>query len=186
MENPVFNYTRGDHDRREALARRAKISYKLVHILENGGVTHPKIAKRLGRILGLSAKVTEELMPENRRPSSPYYDPLKYMEKSERIQEKVRRILSSHTEAFSISEISDAMEIAEEGVLSMVAKGLFSMDENGRIDAEQAKNEIIRLKNRIFMESFSQDEGSPYWLSDAIESSTYDAKVKSALKMIRG
>lgn len=56
------------------------IGETLYSIIEHGGNTHPNIANKIGRLFDLTELQTEELMPENRRPHSPKYDPEKYVE----------------------------------------------------------------------------------------------------------
>ena len=48
-------------------ARKYDISLQLLHEIEAGGVTHPKIARRIQLVCGLSDEETEELVPECRR-----------------------------------------------------------------------------------------------------------------------
>lgn len=53
------------------------VSETLIKMVENGLVTHPKLAQRIGKEYGLSKKDIYELMPENYRPG-PNYNPDKY------------------------------------------------------------------------------------------------------------
>lgn len=57
------------------------VSEDVYKIVENGGVTHPNLAAKIGEAMGLSELQTEELMPENHRPHSDKYEPDKYVER---------------------------------------------------------------------------------------------------------
>lgn len=71
---------REQHDiSRKQLADRLGISEVLVGIIENGGVTVPGIAKRIGKLCQLTYLEIEELMPLNRRKHGGRYDPDKYV-----------------------------------------------------------------------------------------------------------
>lgn len=63
------------------MAIKCKVSQRLIHILENDAeqVTHPQIAKRIGKAYKLNAQQVEGLMPEIHRKSSPNYDPTRYV-----------------------------------------------------------------------------------------------------------
>lgn len=67
------------------MAIKCKTSRRIIHLLEDydESVTHPAIARRVGKAYGLSKKETELLMPENYRRSSPNYDPTRYSRESE-------------------------------------------------------------------------------------------------------
>ena len=62
------------------LSLQSGVSTDLLGMVERGHVTHPAIAKKIGRVYGLNEKETWELMPENHRPNSPRYDPDMYKE----------------------------------------------------------------------------------------------------------
>lgn len=55
------------------------ISGKLIAMIESGEVTHPKIVEKIKGFYGFSDNEVEELLPKNRRPSDPNYDPDKYV-----------------------------------------------------------------------------------------------------------
>lgn len=61
----------------QSMARRLKISKDLLTWLEENDqeVTHPNIAKRIGKMYKLTKEQTESLMPEHYRKSSPNYNP---------------------------------------------------------------------------------------------------------------
>ena len=61
------------------LAHMVDISTGLMQMIEEGEVTAPGIALRIGKVVGLTELETEELMPVNRRPHHPDYDPSKYV-----------------------------------------------------------------------------------------------------------
>lgn len=63
----------------ERMSWRAGTSEVLLRMVENGNVTHPKIAKKIGRAYELDKEDIYELMPENYRPGE-HYDPDKYVE----------------------------------------------------------------------------------------------------------
>ena len=55
------------------------ISGKLIAMIESGEVTHPKIVEKIKNFYDFSDNDVEELLPKNRRPSDPNYDPDKYV-----------------------------------------------------------------------------------------------------------
>ena len=55
------------------LSLQSGVSIDLLGMIERGHVTHPTIAKKIGRVYGLNEKETWELMPEK-------YDPDMYKE----------------------------------------------------------------------------------------------------------
>lgn len=61
------------------MSRLSGASPLLLERIEEGFVTHPDIARRVGSAYGLTEQETEELMPEIHRRSSPNYDPNKYV-----------------------------------------------------------------------------------------------------------
>ena len=63
----------------ERMSWRAGTSEVLLRMVENGNVTHPKIAKQIGRAYELDEEDIYELIPENYRPGE-HYDPEKYVE----------------------------------------------------------------------------------------------------------
>lgn len=77
------------------MAIKCKTSRRIIYMLEgcDQDVTHPKIAKRVGKAYGLGKKETELLMPENYRRSSPNYDPDKFRREFD-LDKKERRIPS--------------------------------------------------------------------------------------------
>lgn len=60
------------------MAKRCSISEELLSMIESGAVTHPRIAKRIGVIYGLSELEVEELMPVIHRPHGDDFDPYRY------------------------------------------------------------------------------------------------------------
>ena len=65
------------------------VSEALYSIVENGGVTLTSIAERIAEKFELTQLQMEELLPENRRPSSPKYDPDKYVERPAGFQNRL-------------------------------------------------------------------------------------------------
>lgn len=63
----------------EEMAARCKVSTALIRLLEeeDDSVTHPNIARRVGKEYELSERRVLKLMPENHRPGK-HYDPDKY------------------------------------------------------------------------------------------------------------
>lgn len=67
---------------RAELAEAAKCSTLLIDILEQGGVTHPNIAIRIGKALGLRSKDLMPLVPKRYRGKSlKHIDPAEDAEK---------------------------------------------------------------------------------------------------------
>ena len=62
------------------------MSEVLFKMVKNGEVTHPNIARRIQKVFGLTDLEAEELMPENRRPHSPKYEPDKFVVKDQKVQ----------------------------------------------------------------------------------------------------
>lgn len=58
-------------------------SVMLLKMLENGHVTHPKIAEQVGKAYELTREETESLMPAIHRPNDPAYEPDKYKERAD-------------------------------------------------------------------------------------------------------
>lgn len=71
----MIDYRNDRQISRKAMADKLDISETLLAIVENGGVTVPGIAKRIGKYYKLTELQTEELMPECRRPHSPHFNP---------------------------------------------------------------------------------------------------------------
>lgn len=63
----------------EKMSRRVHVSEGLLGNIEDGWVTHPNIVERIQREYGLTDIEAEELLPENRRPSSPNYEPCRFV-----------------------------------------------------------------------------------------------------------
>ena len=63
----------------ERMSRKSGASTVLLRMVENGNVTHPKIAEKIGKAYKLDKEDIYELMPENYRPGE-NYDPDKYVE----------------------------------------------------------------------------------------------------------
>lgn len=64
---------------RNEIARKAGVSDVLIGMVEAGEVTHPLLVKRIQKAYGLTDLEAEELLPKNRRPHDPSYDPDKYV-----------------------------------------------------------------------------------------------------------
>ena len=80
----------------ETMATRCGVGRHLLEIIENGGVTHPDIAKQIGEGYGLTEKEWTELIPPNRRKGDSQYDPDKFNRES-RIDR--RRVPIRHAES---------------------------------------------------------------------------------------
>lgn len=61
------------------MAKQCGISPRLLEILEEGGVTTPKLVPQIAKAYGLNELEAEELMPEHMRPHGNDYDPLRYV-----------------------------------------------------------------------------------------------------------
>lgn len=59
---------------RNALARIVEVNEVLIDIVENGGVTAPGIARRIGRVLGFSEEQIAQLTPPPRPPEAEMYN----------------------------------------------------------------------------------------------------------------
>ena len=68
------------------LADLCECSEGLLRMVESGEVTHPIIASKIAEVFHLTKKEAEELVPEIHRPSSPYYEPDKFVAYEEAIQ----------------------------------------------------------------------------------------------------
>lgn len=64
----------------EDMAIKCKTTQRIIRKLEDCDqeITHPKIAKRVGKAYELTKEQTEGMMPEIHRKSSPNYNPDKY------------------------------------------------------------------------------------------------------------
>ena len=60
------------------ISQKTGISQTLLAMVEGGEVTHPKIAKKMQRIYGLTDLETEMLMPKNYREHGGDYEPDRY------------------------------------------------------------------------------------------------------------
>ena len=71
------------------MAKKCEISATLLAMLEDSDqeVTHPKIAKRIGKKYHLKKNQTESLMPEHYRESSPNYDPDLYRRNKDELKQ---------------------------------------------------------------------------------------------------
>lgn len=61
------------------MAEKCECSEALIFMVENGDVTHPAIARRMQYYYKLTERQYETLIPEIHRPSSPKYEPDKYI-----------------------------------------------------------------------------------------------------------
>lgn len=61
------------------MADRCGVSNDIIGMVEKGEVTHPTIVAKIAEGYGLTDLEAEELMPKNRRPHGPEYDPYKYV-----------------------------------------------------------------------------------------------------------
>lgn len=75
----MVDYRNAHNVTQEQMAWKANVPFKIIEILESGGVTHPNIVKRIAKAYELTEDEAEELLPENRRPHHPDYDPNKYV-----------------------------------------------------------------------------------------------------------
>lgn len=60
------------------MSTRSGISVSLLDLIENGGVTHPDIARRFVKAYEFPEETIEELIPRNYRKGSDEYDPDRY------------------------------------------------------------------------------------------------------------
>lgn len=72
----------------EKMSRKSGASAVLLRIIERGNVTHPKIARKIGKAYELSKEDIYELMPENYRPGE-NYNPDKYVEHVDNTNDKI-------------------------------------------------------------------------------------------------
>ena len=63
----------------ESIAQKCGISIALLKMIEEGAVTHPLIVERIQKVYGLTDSEAEELLPINRQPNNPEYNPDKYV-----------------------------------------------------------------------------------------------------------
>lgn len=61
------------------MSDRCGISNDIIGMVEKGDVTHPFLVAKIAEAYGLTDLEAEELMPKNRRPHDPEYDPDKYV-----------------------------------------------------------------------------------------------------------
>lgn len=61
------------------MAYRCRIGPRLMEILEEGGVTTPRLVPQIAEQYGLTELEAEDLMPEHMRPHGPDYDPDRYV-----------------------------------------------------------------------------------------------------------
>lgn len=61
------------------MARQLRISETLLYIVEDGGVTHPRVAERFQKLCGLTDLEAEGLIPVHLRPHGGDYDPERYL-----------------------------------------------------------------------------------------------------------
>lgn len=80
VREAMKNYRQWKRFSLEDMADICGISETLLQIIEDGGVTHPKIAERIKKAYKLTDIQAEQLVPEIHRPSSPNYNPDKYKE----------------------------------------------------------------------------------------------------------
>lgn len=59
----------------DIIAKNCGVSVEILNLVEQGGITHPKLVKKIQKVYNLSEREAEELMPENYRKSSSKYDP---------------------------------------------------------------------------------------------------------------
>ena len=77
----------------DTMASKCGTSRILLGMVENGEVTHPEIVKRIQKQYKLTDIEAEELLPINRRPHHPEYDPDRYV--SDKDKEKRITIVSN-------------------------------------------------------------------------------------------
>ncbi len=63
---------------KQTIANLLGASVMLMDILEEGGVTHPKLARKIGKIYGMTGAEIESMMPVNYRKHGKQYDPDRY------------------------------------------------------------------------------------------------------------
>lgn len=63
---------------KQMIANLLGVSVMLMDILEEGGVTHPKLARKIGKIYGMTGAEIESMMPVNYRKHGKQYDPDRY------------------------------------------------------------------------------------------------------------
>ena len=68
----------------DAISKKIGVSRGLIGMIEHGDVTHPKIVAKLQEFYGLTDLEAEELLPKNRRPHDPEYEPDKYVAEVDR------------------------------------------------------------------------------------------------------
>ena len=85
----MINYREKHNLTRQDMAKKCETSTAIIAMLEDCDqeVTHPKIAKRIGKQYHLKKKQTESLMPEHYRDSSPNYDPDLYRRNKDELKQ---------------------------------------------------------------------------------------------------
>lgn len=63
---------------KQTIANLIGVSVMLMDILEEGGVTHPKLARKIGKIYEMTGAEIESMMPVNYRKHGKQYDPDRY------------------------------------------------------------------------------------------------------------
>lgn len=71
------------------MSRKLGISGQLLDILERGGVTHPNIVKRIQKVYGFTDDEVIMLLPKNRRPGHPEFDPDHYVLQADEFMSKL-------------------------------------------------------------------------------------------------
>lgn len=74
----MFKWRQDRHITLRMLSDKSGIGEELLSMVEAGHVTHPKIAKKIQKLYGLTDEETYELMPTIHRPNHPDYNPNKY------------------------------------------------------------------------------------------------------------
>lgn len=68
----------------DTISKKIGISPGLIGMVEHGDVTHPSIVNKIQAFYELTDDEAEELLPKNRRPHDPEYDPDKYVAEVDR------------------------------------------------------------------------------------------------------
>ena len=72
------------HASYDMISKKIGVSSGPIGMVENGCVTHPKIVEKLQNFYGLTDIEAEELLPKNRRPNDPDYDPDRYVSEADK------------------------------------------------------------------------------------------------------
>lgn len=59
----------------DVMSKNCGVSVEILNLVEQGGITHPKLVNKIRKVYKLTEREAEELMPENYRKSSSKYDP---------------------------------------------------------------------------------------------------------------